>query len=63
MVLSASSDAVVGNAPVRGGAVAGGLQATTPQTGGALGTPALSLVGAVLVAAGMRVGAVQARTE
>lgn len=38
MVLSASSDAIVGNAPVRDGGVAGGLQATTLQIGGALGT-------------------------
>ncbi|AYN42987.1 DHA2 family efflux MFS transporter permease subunit [Streptomyces dangxiongensis] len=41
MVLSASSDAIVGNAPVRDGGVAGGLQATTLQIGGALGTSVL----------------------
>ncbi|MFE0798823.1 MFS transporter [Streptomyces sp. NPDC058812] len=41
MVMSASSDAIVGNAPVRDGGVAGGLQATTLQIGGALGTSVL----------------------
>ncbi|OKJ75869.1 tetracenomycin C resistance and export protein [Streptomyces sp. TSRI0107] len=41
MVLSASSDAIVGNAPVQDGGVAGGLQATTLQIGGALGTSVL----------------------
>jgi hypothetical protein len=41
MVLAASSDAIVGNAPVRDGGVAGGLQATTLQIGGALGTSVL----------------------
>ncbi|WBO68273.1 hypothetical protein [Streptomyces camelliae] len=43
--------------------MAGGLQATTLQIGGALGTPALCLVGAVLATAGMRAEAVPARTE
>lgn len=42
MVLSASSDAIVGNAPVQDGGVAGGLQATTLQIGGALGTSVLA---------------------
>jgi hypothetical protein len=41
MVLSAASDAIVGNAPVRDGGVAGGLQATALQVGGALGTSVL----------------------
>lgn len=41
MVMSASSDAIVGNAPVRDGGVAGGLQATSLQIGGALGTSVL----------------------
>ncbi|MFI8192294.1 MFS transporter [Streptomyces sp. NPDC085946] len=41
MVLSAASDAIVGNAPVRDGGVAGGLQATALQIGGALGTSVL----------------------
>ncbi|MET9588311.1 MFS transporter [Streptomyces sp. NPDC006539] len=47
MVLSASSDAIVGNAPVKDAGVAGGLQATALQVGGALGTSVLvSLVSA-----------------
>ena len=51
MVMAASSEAIVGNAPVRDGGVAGGLQATALQVGGALGT-------AVLVSVlGSRVGA------
>ncbi|MDG9715547.1 DHA2 family efflux MFS transporter permease subunit [Streptomyces sp. DH24] len=41
MVMAASSEAVVGNAPVRDGGVAGGLQATALQIGGALGTSVL----------------------
>ncbi|MFC8228668.1 DHA2 family efflux MFS transporter permease subunit [Streptomyces sp. NPDC057287] len=41
MVMSASSDAIVGNAPARDGGVAGGLQATSLQIGGALGTSVL----------------------
>ncbi|MEU4262045.1 MFS transporter [Streptomyces argenteolus] len=41
MVMSASSDAIVGNAPKRDGGVAGGLQATALQIGGALGTSVL----------------------
>ncbi|MER8224441.1 MFS transporter [Streptomyces sp. NPDC094143] len=53
MVMSASSDAIVGNAPVQDGGVAGGLQATSLQVGGALGTSVLvslisSRVGATL---------------
>ncbi|MBY8849611.1 MFS transporter [Saccharothrix longispora] len=52
MVMAASSEAIVGNAPVRDGGVAGGLQATALQVGGALGT-------AVLVSVlGSRVGSV-----
>ncbi|MEV8549949.1 DHA2 family efflux MFS transporter permease subunit [Streptomyces glaucescens] len=41
MVMSASSEAIVGSAPVRDGGVAGGLQATALQVGGALGTSVL----------------------
>jgi predicted MFS family arabinose efflux permease len=46
MVMSASSDTIVGNAPVADAGVAGGLQATSLQVGGALGTSVLvSLIG------------------
>ncbi|MET9800895.1 MFS transporter [Streptomyces sp. NPDC006368] len=46
MVMAASSDAIVGGAPVRDAGVAGGLQATSLQVGGALGTSVLiSLIG------------------
>ncbi|MFD8235987.1 MFS transporter [Streptomyces sp. NPDC059696] len=46
MVMASSSDAVVGNAPVQDGGVAGGLQSTALQVGGALGTSVLvSLIG------------------
>ncbi|MEZ7124040.1 MFS transporter [Nonomuraea sp. AD125B] len=46
MVMAASSEAIVGNAPVRDGGVAGGLQSTALQIGGALGTSVLvSLIG------------------
>ncbi|MFI0986312.1 DHA2 family efflux MFS transporter permease subunit [Streptomyces exfoliatus] len=41
LVMASSSDAIVGNAPVRDGGVAGGLQATALQIGGALGTSVL----------------------
>ncbi|PVC69403.1 MFS transporter [Streptomyces sp. CS081A] len=41
MVMASSSDAVVGNAPVKDAGVAGGLQATALQVGGALGTSVL----------------------
>ena len=41
IVMSASSDAIVGNAPVKDGGIAGGLQATSLQVGGALGTSVL----------------------
>ncbi|WP_282796490.1 MFS transporter [Streptomyces sp. CC224B] len=41
MVMASSSDAIVGNAPVTDGGVAGGLQATALQVGGALGTSVL----------------------
>ncbi|WP_225801261.1 MFS transporter [Streptomyces sp. NK15101] len=40
-VMASSSDAIVGNAPVEDGGVAGGLQATALQIGGALGTSVL----------------------
>ncbi|MFF9814921.1 MFS transporter [Streptomyces sp. NPDC014006] len=51
MVMSSSSDAIVGNAPVRDGGVAGGLQATALQIGGALGTSVLvSLIGSGVAA-------------
>ncbi|MGC5165823.1 MFS transporter [Luteimicrobium sp. DT211] len=49
MVMAASSDAIVGNAPVRDGGVAGGLQATALQVGGALGTSVLMSLIAVRV--------------
>ncbi|MEV0901171.1 MFS transporter [Actinoplanes sp. NPDC049802] len=46
MVMSASSEAIVGSAPVKDAGVAGGLQATMLQVGGALGTSVLiSLIG------------------
>ena len=41
MVMSASSEAIVGNAPVKDAGVAGGLQATALQIGGAMGTSVL----------------------
>ncbi|MET9514382.1 MFS transporter [Streptomyces sp. NPDC002994] len=41
MVMAASSDAIVGNSPVKDAGVAGGLQATALQIGGALGTSVL----------------------
>ncbi|MFJ2030595.1 DHA2 family efflux MFS transporter permease subunit [Streptosporangium sp. NPDC087985] len=41
MVMSASSDAIVGNAPTKDAGVAGGLQSTALQIGGALGTSVL----------------------
>ncbi|WP_433917688.1 MFS transporter [Streptomyces canus] len=41
IVMAASSDAIVGNAPVQDGGIAGGLQATSLQVGGALGTSVL----------------------
>ncbi|MFJ7269101.1 MFS transporter [Streptomyces sp. NPDC099050] len=41
MVMAASSDAIVGNSPVKDAGVAGGLQATALQVGGALGTSVL----------------------
>ncbi|MGA5097336.1 MFS transporter [Streptomyces lavendulocolor] len=41
MVMAASSEAVVGSAPVEDAGVAGGLQATALQVGGALGTSVL----------------------
>ncbi|WP_087930131.1 MFS transporter [Streptomyces albireticuli] len=53
MVMSASSEAILGNAPVKDAGVAGGLQATALEIGGALGTSVLvslisSRVGATL---------------
>ncbi|OUC90974.1 DHA2 family efflux MFS transporter permease subunit [Streptosporangium minutum] len=41
MVMSASSDAIVGSAPAKDAGVAGGVQATALQIGGALGTSVL----------------------
>ncbi|MGW0548783.1 MFS transporter [Streptomyces altiplanensis] len=41
MVMAASSEAIVGNSPVGDAGVAGGLQATALQVGGALGTSVL----------------------
>jgi MFS family permease len=52
--LAASSDAIVGNAPVQDGGVAGGLQATTLQIGGALGTSVLVSVISAKVGATLR---------
>lgn len=54
LVLTASSDAIVGNAPVDDAGVAGGLQSTSVQLGAVLGTTILgsvlsSKVGATLV--------------
>ncbi|WP_031002154.1 MFS transporter [Streptomyces sp. NRRL F-5727] len=72
MVMASSSDAIVGNAPVRDGGVAGGLQATALQVGGALGTSVLvSLIGGKvgatltgeLTAAGVPAQAAQALHE
>ena len=51
LVLTASSDAIVGNAPVDDAGVAGGLQSTAVQLGGVLGT---TILGSVLSS---RVGA------
>lgn len=53
LVLTASSDAIVGNAPVEDAGVAGGLQSTSVQLGAVLGTTILgsvlsSKVGSVL---------------
>ncbi|GCD40571.1 MFS transporter [Streptomyces paromomycinus] len=50
-VMAASSDAIVGNAPVSDAGVAGGLQATALQVGGALGTSVLMSLISVRVGA------------
>ncbi|MFI7560739.1 MFS transporter [[Kitasatospora] papulosa] len=72
MVMASSSDAIVGNAPVQDGGVAGGLQATALQVGGALGTSVLvslisSRVGSTLVgelnSAGVPAGAAHGLSE
>ncbi|MDQ0578950.1 MFS transporter [Streptomyces rishiriensis] len=72
MVMAASSDAIVGNAPVQDGGVAGGLQATTLQIGGALGTSVLvsvisarvgSTLGGELTAAGVPAAAADSLKE
>jgi EmrB/QacA subfamily drug resistance transporter len=55
MVMSASSAAIVGNAPVEDAGVAGGLQATALQVGGALGTSVL--VSLISSRVGTRLGA------
>jgi MFS family permease len=44
LVVVASSEAIVGNAPVERGGVAGGLQSTANQLGGVLGTAILGSV-------------------
>ncbi|GIG36705.1 MFS transporter [Cellulomonas pakistanensis] len=44
MVMTAGADAIVGSAPVQLAGVAGGLQATSLQLGGALGTAVLAAV-------------------
>jgi EmrB/QacA subfamily drug resistance transporter len=54
LVITASSEAIVGNAPVNDAGIAGGLQSTAVQAGGVLGTAILgsilsSEVGSVLV--------------
>ncbi len=54
LVITASSEAIVGNAPVNDAGIAGGLQSTALQAGGVLGTAILgsilsSQVGSVLV--------------
>jgi EmrB/QacA subfamily drug resistance transporter len=54
LVLTASSDAIIGNAPVDDAGVAGGLQSTGVQLGGVLGT---TILGSVMSA---RVGSVLA---
>jgi EmrB/QacA subfamily drug resistance transporter len=46
LVIVASTEAIVGNAPVERGGLAGGLQSTANQLGGVLGT---SVLGAVIV--------------
>jgi EmrB/QacA subfamily drug resistance transporter len=48
MIIVASTEAVVGNAPVDQGGIAGGLQSTANQLGGVLGT---AVLGSVLVSA------------
>lgn len=44
MIMSAASEAIVGNAPVEDAGVAGGLQTTALQLGGALGTSVLASI-------------------
>jgi EmrB/QacA subfamily drug resistance transporter len=44
LVLTASSDAIVGNAPVDDAGIAGGLQSTAVQLGGVLGTTILGSI-------------------
>jgi hypothetical protein len=44
LVVVASSEAIVGNAPVERGGVAGGLQSTANQLGGVLGTAILGSI-------------------
>jgi EmrB/QacA subfamily drug resistance transporter len=53
MVMAASSEAIVGNAPVKDGGVAGGLQSTALQVGAALGTAVLISVLGARVASGL----------
>ena len=50
MVIVASSDAIVANAPAEEGGVAGGLQSTSVQLGGVLGTSVLGSILATKVA-------------
>ncbi|WP_235488646.1 MFS transporter, partial [Frankia sp. AvcI1] len=54
LIITAASDAIIGNAPIEDSGVAGGLQSTATQLGGVLGTAVLgsvlaSRVGSVLV--------------
>src|SRR4051812_200394 len=53
LVMASSSEAIVGNAPVEDGGVAGGLQSTALQIGAALGTAVLISVLGARVASGL----------
>ncbi|WP_200919720.1 MFS transporter [Rathayibacter sp. Leaf296] len=52
LVMTSGADAIVGSAPVRLAGVAGGLQATSLQLGGALGTSVFAAVVAAAASAG-----------
>jgi EmrB/QacA subfamily drug resistance transporter len=54
LVIVASTEAIVGNAPVEAGGIAGGLQSTANQLGGVLGT---AVLGSIIVSVvGTRIG-------